>query len=239
MGKGGGGSRPAGPTPEQVAQAQIDAQRREQERVTAERNTNAGNFISNNAISDNWRSDIANRSQGMTDQQLGMLDQQHRQSIDDIRQRQSGRGLGNSSTMLGLNRQAGTLLDQSRNDIVGAGERRVSDRISQQDSLLNRAANAIRGGTPVSMAENTYQTDIENANKSFDMNLRNAGSQDQRNRAFLDFESRRQQSAAKFKESIGRMEDDSLLAARAIGQSSEEEKDSAGQGFGTSTTNII
>jgi|TARA_Y100000310_G_scaffold156945_1_gene156359 hypothetical protein len=168
-----------------------------------------------------------------------MLNQQYGQTLDDIRQRQAGRGLGNSSTRFGLDRQAGTLLGQSRDDILRAGQRRVADRISQQENLLTRAANSIRGGTPVSIAENNYQRDIEDANKAFDLNLRSASTQDQRNRAFLDFEARRQQSAARFKESISRMEDDSLLAARALNRPEDEETGSAGQGFGSSTTNII
>lgn len=239
MGGGGRRSAPAGPSPEQVAQAQIEAQRRETERLTEERNTNADNFLRNNPITDTFRTGIGNQSQYATENQLGMLNQQYGQTLDDIRQRQAGRGLGNSSTRFGLDRQAGTLLGQSRDDILRAGQRRVADRISQQENLLTRAANSIRGGTPVSIAENNYQRDIEDANKAFDLNLRSASTQDQRNRAFLDFEARRQQSAARFKESISRMEDDSLLAARALNRPEDEETGSAGQGFGSSTTNII
>ena len=236
---GGSPSRPpAGSSPEEVAQAQIDVQRREQERLAAERNTNANRFIAQNPITDDWRAGIGNQNQDAIDRQLGVLSQQYGQTLDDIRQRQSGRGLGVSSTRFGLDRQAGTLMDQSRQDILDAGRRRVSDRIALQDQLLNRAANAIRGGTPVSIAENTYKTDLDNANKAFEMNLRNAMSQDQRNRAFLDFEARRQQSAAKFKESINRMEDDQLLAARAINRPTDDGENNAGQ-FGTSSTNII
>lgn len=236
---GGGRSAPAGPTPQQVAQAQIEAQRREQERLQNERNTNASNFLANNPITDEFRADIGNQSQRALDRQFGLLDNQARQTRDDIRQRQAGRGLSQSRTRFDLDRQAGTLAGQSRQDILDAGRRRVENRVNQQEQLLNRAANAIRGGTPVAVAENQFRSDLEGANRAFEAGLRSAQTQDQRNQAYLDFEARRQQSAARFKESMNRMEDDSLLAARAVNQPEDEDEQGAGQGFGTSPTNII
>jgi hypothetical protein len=114
----------------------------------------------------------------------------------------------------------------------------VSDRLTSQRSILDRAANAIRGGTPISIAENQYARDMQDAEKAFDFTLKSAGSQDQRNRAYLDFEGRRQQSAARFKETVNRMEDDELLAARAITKPSNDEENNAGQ-FGSSGSTII
>ena len=239
MGKGGGGrSAPAGPSPAEIARAQIEAQRVERERLEAERNVSADTFLSNNPISSDFRGDIQGRSQSATENQLGMLGKQYVQTLDDIRQRQAGRGLGSSGMYTDLNRQAGTLLGQSRQDIIGAGDRRAADRITQQQGFLTNAANQIRGGTPVGIAESNYQRNIEDANKTFDLQLRNASTQDQRNQAYRDFESRRQQSAARFKESVSRYEDDALLAARAVNQPAEDDELNAGQ-FGTPTTKII
>lgn len=229
---------PSGPSPQEVAQMQIEAQRKERERLEAERNTNADNFLSDNPITDSFRADIGNRSQSVLENQLGVLDKQYGGTLDDIRQRQAGRGLGLSSQRFGLDRQAGTLFGQSRQDILDAGRKRVDDRLTQQRQILDRASNAIRGGTPISIAENQYANDLQNAEKAFDFNLRSAGSMDQRNRAYLDFEGKRQQSAARFKETVNRMEDDELLAARALNRPSDDEDNNAGQ-FGASTTNII
>ena len=227
---GGSPSPPRGPSPAEVAAAQIAAQRAEQERIRLQREGDANRFLSENAITDDFRQGILSQSNAARDAQSSLLDNQLSTTLQDIRQRNAGRGLSQSTSGEGILGQARGFADSSRADLFDSARRRADNRISDQQRFLDNAASDIRAGRSFESARAGFRNDIDSANKSFESSLANAQSGDQRNAAFRNFETDRRMAAAKFQESVNHFGTQGTIAA-AFGSTptDSEEPKQAGQ----------
>ena len=226
----GGGSAPRGPSPAEVAAAQIAAQRAEQERIRLQREGDANRFLSENAITDDFRQGILAQSNAARDVQSSLLDNQLSTTLQDIRQRNAGRGLSQSTSGEGILGQARGFADSSRTDLFDSARRRADNRIADQQRFLDNAASDIRSGRSFESARAGFRNDMDSANKAFEASLANAQSGDQRNAAFRNFESDRRLAATRFQESVNQFGTQGTIAA-AFGSTptDSEEPKQAGQ----------
>lgn len=211
---GGSPSRPpAGPSPAEVAAAQVKAQEDARRKLEAERNAAAERFLSDNAITDDFRAGVFAQSDAARNAQLAGLDSSVVSTLTDIRQRNAGRGLSGSSSGLGLLGQATGLAEQSRADLFDSARRRADSRIRDQQTFLDDAASSIRAGASPASAQARFRADISSANAAFENALAAAKGGDQRNAAFQNFENDRRMAAARFKESVNQFGNQGTLAA--------------------------
>ena len=227
---GGGRSAPAGPSPAEVAQAQIEAQRKEQERQRKEYGRLADTFLDDNQVTSDWRSGIFGQSDQVAQSQIGLLNEQLQNSFKDIRQRQAGRGQASSAGRFGLSGEASALANSSRAGILDQAQNRAWQRINDQQRFLDSAAASIRGGTSVETARTRYEADLNSANTAFEKLLTAAQSGDQRNAAFKKFELDRGAAASRLSDALSSLDQDALQAsAGTFGQTKEDERNKQGQ----------
>ena len=227
-----GGSPPkpaAGPSPAQIAAAQVKAQEDARRRLEAERNVSANNFLSDNAITDDFRSGIFSQSDAARDVQVAGLDSSLADTLQDIRQRNAGRGLAQSSSGSGLLGQAQGFANQSRQDLFDSARRRSDQRIADQQTFLDDAANNIRAGQSPVSAQARFRTDISSANNAFENALSRAKGGDQRNAAFQNFENDRRLAAARFKENVNQFGNQGNLAAASFAGTTKEDDNNTSQ----------
>ena len=211
---GGSPPKPArGPSPAEIAAAQVRAQEDARRKLEAERNVSANNFLSNNAITDDFRAGIFDQSNAARDLQLAGLDTSLAGTLTDIRQRNAGRGLAGSSSGSGLLGQAQSFGEQSRADLFDSARRRADNRIRDQQSFLDDAASSIRAGSSPASAQARFRSDISSANSAFENALSVAKGGDQRNAAFQTFENDRRLAAARFKENVNQFGNQGTLAS--------------------------
>ena len=221
---GFGGSPPPPPDPMIAIRAQQKAQEEARQRLENERNENADRFISDNAITDDFRQNIFSQSDAARDVQLAGLDSSVASTLQDIRQRNAGRGLGTSSSGHGILGQARGFADQSRQDLFNSAQRRADNRIMDQQRFLDNAASSIRAGASPASAQARFRTDIMSANNAFENALSKARGGDQRNAAFQNFENDRRLAASKFKESVNQFGNQGRLASIFGGQRNPDEE---------------
>jgi hypothetical protein len=227
-----GGSPPkpaAGPSPQEIARIQAEEQERARKRLEAERNVSATNFLSDNAITDDFRRGIFSQSDAARDVQLAGLDSSVAGTLQDIRQRNAGRGLSDSSSGSGLLGQAQGFANQSRQDLFDSARRRADARISDQQTFLDDAASSIRAGQSPASAQARFRTDISSANTAFENALAKAKGGDQRNAAFQNFENDRRLAAARFKENVNQFGNQGNLVAASFGNRAKEDENNTGQ----------
>lgn len=219
----------AGPSPAQIAAAQVKAQEDARRRLEAERNVSANNFLSDNAITDDFRSGIFSQSDAARDVQVAGLDSSLADTLQDIRQRNAGRGLAQSSSGSGLLGQAQGFANQSRQDLFDSARRRSDQRIADQQTFLDDAANNIRAGQSPVSAQARFRTDISSANNAFENALSRAKGGDQRNAAFQNFENDRRLAAARFKENVNQFGNQGNLAAASFAGTTKEDDNNTSQ----------
>jgi|TARA_B110000467_G_C18303470_1_gene472994 hypothetical protein len=205
--------------------AQAEARRK----LEAERNVSANNFLASNAITDDFRNDIFSQSDAARDFQLAGLDSSLAGTLQDIRQRNAGRGLSQSSSGAGLLGQAQGFANQSRQDLFDSARRRADQRIGDQQSFLDNAASSIRSGQSPISAQARFRTDIDSANNAFENALSKATGGDQRNAAFQNFENDRRLAAAKFKETVNQFGNQGNIAASSFRSNAKEDENNTGQ----------
>ena len=226
---GGGGSAPRQPSPEEMARAQQRAAEEARKRKQAEDNARADAFLSENAIPESFRGQVQDQVFANRDRQLAMLNRQLSNTLDDIRQRQAGRGLGSSGNYSGLQDQANVLAAQSRQDILDNALTTIEDRLAKREGFRQSAARNIRSGADTASATSRFQQDIRDANSAFEKQLANSLNEDQRSIAFQDFEDNRRAAALRFQESVAQNNANSLLANTATLGTQDENEKNAGQ----------
>lgn len=227
---GGSPSRPpAPPSPAEVAAAQMRAQENARKKLEAERGASADRFLSENAITDDFRQGIFSQSDAARDVQSSMLDTQIANTLQDIRQRNAARGLGQSSSGQGILGQARSFGESSRSDLFNSARRRAENRIADQQRFLDNAASDIRSGRDFNSARASFRNEMDSANKAFEQSLVSAKTGDQRNAAFRNFETDRRLAASRFQESVNQFGNQGTLAAALGSPSDTKTKDSAGQ----------
>ena len=225
MGKGGA---PAPPDPMIAIRAQQKAQEEARIKLEKERSADADSFLSSNAINDDFRSNIFGRSNEARDVQMAGLNSSVDSILQDIRQRNAGRGLGQSSSGSGMLGQAEYFGEQSRQDLFDSARRRAEQRIADQQMFLDDAASSIRAGASPASAQARFRTDMTAANTDFENALSKAKSGDQRNAAFQGFEKNRQLAATRFKESVNQFGSQSAIAS-AFTPQTQKTKEPTGQ----------
>ena len=234
---GFGGSPPKPPDPMIAIRAQQRAQEEARQRLENERSANADKFLSDNSITDDFRSDIFSQSDSARDVQLAGLDASLAGTLQDIRQRNAGRGLGTSSSGQGMLGQAQAFGDQSRQGLFSASQRRVDNRILDQQRFLDDAASSIRAGSSPASAQSRFRSDIASANEAFENALSKAKGGDQRNSAFQSFENDRRLAASRFKESVNQFDNQGRLAVLG-GQANPDDDKNGGQILGGFTGSL-
>lgn len=227
---GGGGGKPSpGPTPAEQAQAQVRAQAAETRRIQAERNVRADQFLADNAVNQTFRDQILSQSNDAAQRQIDVLGSQSGGTLQDIRQRNAGRGLSQSSSGAGLTNEAKALTQSSSDDIFSSAGLRATDRINSQQRFLDSTASDIRGGRDINSAQVSFKNDITSANAAFEKALSGAATGDQRNAAFKGFESDRRLAAGRFNESVKQFQQQGSQAAIATGGGSKDDDGPVGQ----------
>ena len=227
---GGSPKRPdPGPSPAEMAEIQMRAQENARRKLEAERNVSANNFLASNAITDDFRSGIFSQSDAARDVQLAGLDSSVAGTLQDIRQRNAGRGLSQSSSGEGMLGQAQGFANQSRQDLFDSARRRADQRISDQQGFLDDAASSIRAGQSPVSAQARFRSDISSANSAFENALAKSKGGDQRNAAFQNFENDRRLAAARFKENVNQFGNQGNLAAASFGNRAKEDENNTGQ----------
>lgn len=221
---GFGGSPPKPPDPMVAIRMQQQAQEEARQKLENERNTNADRFLSDNAITDDFRSSIFSQSDAARDVQLAGLDSSVAGTLQDIRQRNAGRGLAQSSSGQSLLGQAEGFASQSRSDLFDSARRRAESRIRDQQSFLDDAASSIRSGASPISAQSRFRSDITSANNAFENALSKSRGGDQRNAAFQNFENDRRLAASRFKESVNQFGNQGRLASALTGQPMQDEE---------------
>ena len=234
---GFGGGAPSPPDPMVAYRAQLKAQEDARQRLEQERGASADRFLSDNAITDDFRSNIFSQSNSARDAQIAGLDASLNSTLQDIRQRSAGRGLGTSSAGDGMLGQAQAFGDQSRQELFGSSQRRADNRIMDQQRFLDDAASSIRSGASPVSAQSRFRADITSANNAFENALSKATGGDQRNSAFQTFENDRRLAASRFKESVDQFGSQGRLASVYTGQGNPD-KDKNGQVSGGFTGSL-
>lgn len=229
MGGGGGGRAPSGPSPAQVAAAQVRAQAAEKIRIDNERAARADQFLSDNAITDQFRSDILSQSNAAAANQIKLLGTQSGGTLQDIRQRNAARGLGTSSSGDTLSDEANKFTQASRDDIFTQARGRSDSRIADQQRFLDNTASDIRGGRDIVSAQNAFRNDIVSANSAFEKALSSAATGNQRNAAFQGFENDRRAAASRFNESVNQFQQAGVNASIVTGGGGKDEDEGTGQ----------
>jgi len=241
MGKGGGGrSAPAPPSPEAMARAQAKVQEEMRLKKEAEDAGRAESFLRSNVIPASYRQGLESQAFANRDAQLSELDTQLQSTLDDIRQRQAGRGLGSSSNLANLRNEAMRLADVSRQDIIGRATTGIEDQMRMREGFRQTGSRNIRSGALTDTATSRYQQDITAANSSFEKDLANALDQNQRNRAFQSFETNRRSAASRFQETVAQNNANSLLAGTASlgGVAADEDKETGQLGTTSNFTGV-
>ena len=226
----GGSPKPKpAPSPAEMARVQQEAAEAARKKLEAERSASANKFLAVNPITDDFRSGIINQSNEARDVQLAGLDTSIASTLQDIRQRNAGRGLSQSSSGSGILGQAQAFGEQSREDLFESARRRADQRIADQQTFLDDAASSIRAGQSPITAQERFRSDMSSANLAFENALNKAKGGDQRNAAFQNFENDRRLAAARFKETVNQFGNQGTLAAATFGSRAEEDKNKTGQ----------
>ncbi len=215
----------------------MKAQEDARKKLEQERGADADRFLASNAITDDFRGNIFGQSNAARDVQLAGLDASLASTLQDIRQRNAGRGLGQSSSGSGMLGQAQALGDQSRQDLFDSARRRAEQRIGDQQMFLDHAASSIRSGASPASAQARFRSDRASANNAFENALSKAKSSDQRNAAFQGFEKNRQLAATRFKESVNQFGAQGTIAS-AFAPRTQQTQDNTGQVSGGFTGSL-